>query len=123
VTARDDGLGTSGMDGRPDAAWDAAELTSAPDVPLGRPAVDRRRIVGAVLPTAGATTRLWPVGGADVELTDGLWAERRQVNRERTLGHGFAELTRVGTLQNFRLAAGAQGTYRALGAARLPTPT
>jgi DUF1680 family protein len=117
VTARDDGLGTSGMDGRPDAAWDAAEPTSAPDVPLGRPAVDRRRIVGAVLPTAGATTRLWPVGGADVELTDGLWAERRQVNRERTLGHGFAELTRVGTLQNFRLAAGAQGTYRALGAA------
>ena len=119
VTARDDrvpDIRADGAAGAGEAAWDGAAASLAPASSTERAAVDRRRIVGAVVPTARATTRLRPIGSADVELTGGLWADRRRVNRERTLGHGFAELTRVGTLENFRLAAGAQGTYRALGA-------
>src|SRR4029077_3901592 len=52
----------------------------------------------------------------DVAILSGLWADRVRTNRERSLAHGYDELDRVGNLQNFRLAAGAKGTYQALGA-------
>ena len=52
---------------------------------------------------------MWPIVG-------GLWADRVRTNRERSLAHGYAQLGHAGNLTNFRLAAGAQGTYQALGA-------
>jgi len=72
--------------------------------------------VTGVQPTASAIARLIPVSTGNVGLDGGFWGERLRVNRERSLGHGFAQLERAGTLQNFRLAAGLEGTYRALGA-------
>jgi DUF1680 family protein len=69
-----------------------------------------------VLPTAGAVGRYRPLGGGDVDITGGFWAERLRTNRERTLPHAFRQLEDVGTLENFRLAAGTgSGGYRALG--------
>ena len=59
----------------------------------------------------------------------GLWADRMRTNRERTIPHGYEQLGHAGNLTNFRLAAGAQGTYQALGGAdrasssRSSTPT
>ncbi|MCI0583056.1 MAG: glycoside hydrolase family 127 protein [Chloroflexi bacterium] len=76
-------------------------------------------IVGAVLPTPGALGALRPVDALGVDVRGGFWAERLRINRERSLGHGFAELERVGTLANFRLAAGAKGRYQALGEATI----
>ncbi|MEV0718133.1 beta-L-arabinofuranosidase domain-containing protein [Asanoa sp. NPDC050611] len=63
-----------------------------------------------VLPTA---SRLRPLGGVDVTIHDGLWAERLRTNRERTIPHGYAQLRKVGTLDNLRMAAGAAAEYRA----------
>ena len=71
--------------------------------------------VGAVLPTAGAQTALRPVDAARVTIRDGFWAERLRINRERSLAHGYEQLKVAGTLANFRLAAGEQGRYQALG--------
>jgi uncharacterized protein len=51
---------------------------------------------------------------ARVRILDGFMAERQRVNRERTIPHGFGQLERSGTLDNLRLAAGADGRYRAL---------
>ena len=48
-----------------------------------------------------------------VTILDGFMAQRQRVNRERTLPHGFGQLERSGTLDNLRLAAGADGRYRA----------
>jgi DUF1680 family protein len=53
--------------------------------------------------------------GAEVTVVDGFWAERLRVNRERTIPHGFDQLRHTGTLDNLRLAAGADGRYRAAG--------
>ncbi|HET8788032.1 MAG TPA: beta-L-arabinofuranosidase domain-containing protein, partial [Actinomycetes bacterium] len=53
-------------------------------------------------------------GPARVTILDGLMAERQRVNRQRTIPHGFDQLERSGTLDNLRLAAGADGRYRAL---------
>jgi DUF1680 family protein len=72
--------------------------------------------VAPALPTAGATGRLNPVDAAGVSIRDGFWAERLRINRDVSIPHGAAELARVGTLQNFRTAAGVPGPYRALGA-------
>jgi DUF1680 family protein len=71
--------------------------------------------VGAVLPTSTAIGALAPIDASDVAIRGGFWAGRLRINRERSLGHGFAELRRVGTLANFRLAAGEHGRYQALG--------
>jgi DUF1680 family protein len=60
-------------------------------------------------------TVLRPVDASGVRVRDGFWGERLAVNRERTIPHGKAELDRVGTLTNFRLAAGVPGRYQALG--------
>ena len=70
--------------------------------------------VAVVLPSAGGAAHLRPLDAARVRLTGGFWAERLRTNRERTIPHGWQQLQRVGTLANFRLAAGAGGQYRAL---------
>jgi len=66
---------------------------------------------GPSAPAAG--WRLRPLGPARARLADGFLADRQRVNREHTLPHGFAQLRRSGTLDNLRLAAGADGRYRA----------
>ena len=72
--------------------------------------------VAAVLPTAGTRGVLSPIGGRDVRVTGGFWAERARINREATIPAGFAQLQAAGTLENFRLAArSARDGYRALG--------
>ena len=79
---------------------------------------DPATTVAAVLPTADAKSRLRPIDGADVTLTDGFWAARLATNRERTIPAGFEQLRAAGTLHNFTLAAGAASAgdgYRALG--------
>ncbi|SNT60443.1 hypothetical protein SAMN05421812_11295 [Asanoa hainanensis] len=67
-------------------------------------------IEGVVWPSR---SRLRPLGGDQVAVHDGFWADRLRTNRERTVPHGFAQLRRAGTLDNLRLAAGATGDYRA----------
>ena len=70
-----------------------------------------------VLPTAAAICRLSPIRAGVAKVTGGFWLERQRINRERTLPHGFAQLERAGNIANLRLAAGATGRYRSLGAA------
>jgi DUF1680 family protein len=71
-----------------------------------------------VLPTNGAISSLRPLGANGVVITGGFWGERLAVNRARTLRHGFEQLQQAGNLQNFRIAAGVPGHYRALGEPR-----
>jgi uncharacterized protein len=73
-----------------------------------------RSSVSVVLPCASAIGRLSPIGSRDVTLDGGLWADRARTNRERSIGHGHAELDRVGNLANLRMAVGQPGRYRAL---------
>lgn len=48
-----------------------------------------------------------------VRLTGGFWASRQDINRRVTIPHGLEMLERVGTLDNFRIAAGLKdGEYR-----------
>jgi DUF1680 family protein len=68
---------------------------------------------GPALPAQAAGWRLRPLGPARARLAAGFLAERQRVNRTQTLPHGFAQLRRSGTLENLRLAAGADGRYRA----------
>lgn len=70
--------------------------------------------MSVVVPSPAAIGRLSPLGATDVALVGGFWADRARINRATTIPHGHAELLRAGTLQNLRLAAGAQGSYRAL---------
>ncbi len=72
-------------------------------------------IAGSVVPTAAAIAALRPLSAAGVHVTGGFWGERARINRERTIHHGYAELSSAGNLTNFRLAAGAPGRYLALG--------
>jgi hypothetical protein len=67
-----------------------------------------------VRPTATARSRLQPLDSSQVAIVDGFLAERLRLNRERTIPHGFDQLRRSGTLNNLRLAAGADGRYEAL---------
>ncbi len=73
-----------------------------------------RSHVRVVQPCASATARLTPMSSTDVTLDGGLWADRARTNRERSIGHGYAELDRVGNFANLRMAAGQPGRYRAL---------
>jgi DUF1680 family protein len=68
---------------------------------------------GPGLGAQAAGWRLRPLGPARARLAGGFLAERQRVNREQTLPHGFAQLRRSGTLGNLRVAAGADGRYRA----------
>ena len=82
------------------------------------PVTDRTRIqepAAPVLPSAAAIARLNPLGGQDVAIAGGFWADRLRVNRERTLPHVFDQLVEFGNLVNMRLAAGASGQYQAIG--------
>jgi uncharacterized protein len=74
-------------------------------------------VIAAVLPTDSAIRRLTPLGAGGMRVTGGFWADRQRINREWTIPHGFEELGRAGNLHNLRLAAGASGRYRSLGAA------
>jgi uncharacterized protein len=64
-------------------------------------------------PTQAAGPRLRPLGPARARLVDGFLADRQRVNRQHTIPHGFEQLRHAGTLDNLRLAAGADGRYRA----------
>jgi uncharacterized protein len=70
---------------------------------------------GPVVPTDGAAVALRPLPAGDVSITGGFWADRLRINRERTIPHGFEQLDRAGNFHDLRLAAGASGSYRALG--------
>ncbi|MBA2718581.1 MAG: glycoside hydrolase family 127 protein [Chloroflexi bacterium] len=75
----------------------------------------RQGAAGPVRPTTTAAARLTPLDASAVTLGGGFWGDRVQTNRDVTIPHGFAQLERVGTLGNFRLAAGTPGEYQALG--------
>jgi DUF1680 family protein len=66
-----------------------------------------------VRPSTAARLRLRPLGAPQLTILDGFWAERLRLNRERTIPHGFEQLRLAGTLDNLRLAAGADGRYEA----------
>jgi DUF1680 family protein len=76
----------------------------------------RPHAAAPVVPTPGAIARLHPLGAVEVAVTGGFWLDRLEINRTRTLQHGFEQLKRAGNIENFRLAAGMPGMYRALGA-------
>jgi len=79
-------------------------------------AIETTTTVAAVLPTPDAIGRFKPLDARHVRLSsDGFWGRRLEINRDRTIPHGFEQLNETGTLHNFRLAAGEKGTYRALG--------
>lgn len=70
---------------------------------------------GPVIPTASAISARRPLSVGGAAITGGFWLERLTTNRERTIGHGYDQLVRVGNVHNLRLAAGADGEYEALG--------
>lgn len=71
--------------------------------------------VTSVLATDHAIARLRPLDRRHISLTEGFWADRRAVNREQTIVHGFAQLREHGNLGNLKLASGADGRYHTLG--------
>ena len=85
-------------------------MTQAADVSAGQPAP-----VASVVTTPTAVRTFSPVSARGVSLGDGFWADRRRVNREQTIPHGFEQLRRAGNLGNLRLAAGADERYHTLG--------
>jgi DUF1680 family protein len=70
-----------------------------------------------VRPTANAISTQRPIGAERSTITGGFWADRLEVNHERTIPHGFEQLRHAGNLNNLRLAAGVDGRYRTLGQA------
>jgi DUF1680 family protein len=63
--------------------------------------------------TRSPHARLQTLGGKNVTLNAGFWAEKGAVNRTISLRHGFEMLDRAGNFHNLRLAAGAiEGSYR-----------
>jgi DUF1680 family protein len=71
--------------------------------------------VSLVVPSGAAIGALRPLDAGAISVRGGFWAERLKINRERTIPHGFEQLKAAGNLHNLRLAAGAQGSYQALG--------
>ena len=80
------------------------------DVSTGRPPR-----VASTLTTDGAIATFQPADARHVALRDGFWTDRRRINRERTIPHGFEQLRRAGNLGNLRMAAGADGRYHTIG--------
>lgn len=68
-------------------------------------AVDTGRVAAPVDPSSRAKRTFRPLGLGDVRVIGGFWADRLQINRARTIPHGYAQLQAAGTLHNFRLAA------------------
>ena len=65
---------------------------------------------GPAAPTAEAQVRLRPLPLNNVSITEGLWFQRSEVNREVTVPEGRRQLTQAKNLPNLRIAAGeAQG--------------
>ena len=74
---------------------------------------DRTRIqepAAPVLPSAAAIARLNPLGGQDVSIAGGFWADRLRVNRERTLPHVFDQLVESGNLEEHAPRGGRERT-------------
>jgi hypothetical protein len=66
--------------------------------------------VASVAATPMAVATFAPIDARDVVIDGGFWGNRRRVNRERTIPHGFEQLRRAGNLGNLRLAAGTAGS-------------
>jgi hypothetical protein len=73
--------------------------------------------VASVLGTPTGIASFTPIDARGVTMGPGFWADRRRVNRERTIPHGFEQLRQAGNLGNLRLAAGADGRYHTIGRA------
>jgi DUF1680 family protein len=73
--------------------------------------------VASVLATPTGIASFTPIDTRGVTMGPGFWADRRRVNRERTIPHGFEQLRQAGNLGNLRLAAGADGRYHTIGRA------
>jgi hypothetical protein len=73
--------------------------------------------VASVLATPTGIASFTPIDARGVTMGPGFWADRRRVNRERTIPHGFEQLRQAGNLGNLRLAAGADGRYHTIGRA------
>ena len=66
--------------------------------------------VGPIRLTASSVTALRPATAA--EITGGLWADRRRVNREVSIPGGWDRLHEAGNFHNLELAAGrTTGSY------------
>ena len=85
-------------------------MTQAADVSAGQPDP-----VASVVTTPTAVGTVRPVSARGVSLGSGFWADRRRVNREKTMPHWFEQLRKAGNLGNLRLAAGADGRYHTIG--------
>jgi DUF1680 family protein len=68
------------------------------------------RTVTVVAPGEGRAA-LRPIDARGLRITGGLWADRLATNRDRTIGHGLAQLESSGALNNFRNAARGSGIY------------
>jgi DUF1680 family protein len=55
--------------------------------------------------------RLAPIDSRGLHIEGGMWADRRAMNRARTIPHGFHHLEASGALGNFRNAARGTGLY------------
>jgi uncharacterized protein len=88
--------------------------TSRPDDRTGRSdlAINGAEPVAPVIPTRDADVRMRPLGLLKSRIDGGLWADRRWTNHSVTLPHGAEQLEAAGNLVNFKLAAGAVGSYR-----------
>ena len=56
-------------------------------------------------PVVPSTSRLRPLGIAEVEITGGFWGRRQEVNSEATIGHCHEWMERLSWVGNFRAAA------------------
>jgi uncharacterized protein len=56
-------------------------------------------------PVVPSSSRLRPLGLADVEITEGFWGRRQEVNSEATIGHCHEWMERLGWVGNFQAAA------------------
>ena len=61
--------------------------------------------VHAVRPTEG-TAPLSPLGSDEVRLVTGFWRRKADINRDASLEHGLAEITRAGNIAYLAAAAG-----------------
>jgi len=59
-----------------------------------------------VAPSTSARVALRPLVAGSVTLGAGLLGDKQRLNADATLAHGWAELERVGNIDNFRIAAG-----------------
>lgn len=55
-------------------------------------------------PVVPGSGRLQPIGIDEVEITDGFWADRQEVNSSATIGHCHDWMERLGWVGNFRAA-------------------